>query len=262
MWLHHEMQNRWLLIRIAALCAIFLSAVLLLLEKWAQIDRWAPIGASIGTILVSLSVVSGAILSFQKYIGTRFLQPTTNLELQLTLAPKDDYSLITVNVKISNQGIRPIVVRGDGTRETGSIVSYVSAVPISNTAVRCGQLVWKAEDEIGYLLDEQGRSLWINGIKPAEESRKFRQRLEPNQETELPFLIAVPRDTVAARVRAQIYVEDKHGRNGDYVHADKVVHATEANSQNGYGNGSTTGDGAATGGPGQSAPAPATAPAA
>jgi hypothetical protein len=244
------MQRRWLL-RVAAL-SLFLLAMVVLLQEFASrgklpgMDKWTPIGANIGTILVSFSVIFGGIVSFQKYIGTRFLQPTTTLELELTLTPMGEYSLVAVNVRIKNRGVRTIVVRGDGTRDTGSIVSTVGVVPQSDKSAANGQLIWRTEDQVDFLLDEQARGLWIDGVPPSEEPREFRQVLAPAQETELPFLFAVSRDTVAALVRAQIYVEDKHGRDGGYVHADKVVQTTDADQLGRIRNDSTATNGDAT----------------
>jgi hypothetical protein len=181
-------------------------------ESW--IERWAPIAANLASIVTAVVAVSAGIVAFRKFVGARVFQPRIWIELDGHIAHVQGGSVVAVNMTLENKGVRTVVVRGDNSRESDAIWSYVSVIPMSGEELHSPHtnLAWRADSEVALLLGEQ-----------RDPPRDVHQELPPETKTEFPFLIPVVGKPVAAKVAAQIYAEDIGARHGAYHHAEKVL---------------------------------------
>ena len=193
------------------------------------LKEWVPVLSGLATVLTATLAIAAGYVSFRKFVGGRILRPNVVMELDSVVHADANHTLLAVNLRVRNVGARAITIRGDGGRDVHEYQSYVGAVPLTQADLSAGNLVWDAGREHGKLLDEQSRGLFVHGEAPSSEARPFRQDLAPGQEAGLPFLLLLPSGTVAARVRAQLYISDIGGKHGDHLTRDRVIPCLSTN---------------------------------
>jgi hypothetical protein len=180
----------------------------------SDIERWAPVAANAAAVITMLVAVAAGFVAFRKYVGARVFRPRIWIELQGAIVDVEGGSAVAVNMTLENKGVRTVVVRGANSRQADQIWSYVSVIPMSQDRLHAPEtsIVWRATDELAVLLGEQ-----------RDPPQDIRLELTPDMKTEFPFLIPIIGKPVAAKVAAQVYVEDIRGGHGDYHHAEKVL---------------------------------------
>ncbi len=188
------------------------------------LERWAPVVGNGASVLTTLFAVGAGVLGFRKYFGSEPFEPYLWIEVSGTIASLPWKRCAIVVVSLENKGIRSVWVHGDPTPWEPSTVygSYVCTYPARHDELAAPDFAWEGRGTT-YALDQQTRNLFVEGSAPTGRTRSYSVKLGPAFKTVLPFAIPLPEDTVAALVRAQIYVETYKHKKGNRQMAEVIV---------------------------------------